>query len=147
LEYVFDSTRAVANMIFTGTLERFPDIKFIIPHAGGTLPFLAERLSLIDLSTREIYLKYQKRSPEGVKAYLKDLYYDTALSASRHPMSSLLELVDTTHILFATDYPFCPPALAAKTVEGIGRLFEADDHIRLAVERDNALRLFPRLTS
>ncbi len=48
VEYVFDTTRAIVNLIYTGTLKRCPDIRFIVAHGGGTVPFLAERIAMME---------------------------------------------------------------------------------------------------
>ena len=93
LEFVFDTTRAVANLLYNGILKKYPDIRFIIPHAGGTVPFLAWRITMG--SRRAINV-------------LKNLYYDTALSATPYALRSLQELVPTSHILFGSDFPFLP---------------------------------------
>src|SRR6266542_6354882 len=51
VEYVFDTTRAIVNLIFTGTLKRRPNIRFIVAHGGGTVPFLAQRISMLEGSS------------------------------------------------------------------------------------------------
>ena len=48
VEYVFDTTRAIVNLIFTGTLTRYPDIRVIVAHGGGAVPFLAQRISMLE---------------------------------------------------------------------------------------------------
>ncbi|MGZ4679914.1 MAG: amidohydrolase family protein, partial [Ilumatobacteraceae bacterium] len=50
IEFPFDTTRAVTNMLLSGTLARYPDIRWIVPHAGGALPFLASRIAGISAS-------------------------------------------------------------------------------------------------
>jgi len=140
IEFVFDTTRAVANLIYSGTLERHRDMKLILSHAGGTVPFLAERLAL-----GGVYPALQEKAPQGAIAYLKRLYYDTALSANPYALQSLRELVDPSHILFGSDTPFAPEALVAASVQGLERYPGFDPATRMRVERDNALALFPRL--
>ena len=44
MEYLFDTTRAAVNLVFSGALDRFPRIRFILPHAGGVMPYFAWRL-------------------------------------------------------------------------------------------------------
>jgi 6-methylsalicylate decarboxylase len=141
MEVTFDTTRAIANLIFSGTLERFPDIAFIFAHAGGTAPFLAWRISL-GMFTWPGALE---RAPRDTFHYLKRLYYDTGLSASPFALRCLQELVDPSHVLFGSDYPFAPEILTGETIKGIAAYDGFDVETRRAVERDNALRLFPRL--
>jgi predicted TIM-barrel fold metal-dependent hydrolase len=141
VEFVFDTTRAVANLIYSGTLEKYPDIRFIVSHAGGTIPFVAGRLA-----QGRFIPKLQDKAPQGAIAYLQRLYYDTAISATPYQLTSLRELVDASHILFGSDTPFLPePAIGAQIL-GLEayRGFSAAD--RRVIERDAALALFPRFS-
>ena len=82
--------------------------------------------------------------PQGVMTYLKQFYYDTALSAKPNALRSLQELVDASHILFGSDYPFAPEVATLFTVQGIQNFDGFDEHARKAIERESALALFPR---
>lgn len=136
IEFVFDTTRAVTNLIYSGTLERCPDIRFIVAHAGGTVPYLAYRISLGQLMLQG--------APQGVMTYLKQFYYDTALSAMPNALRSLHELVDASHILFASDYPFAPEVATFFAVQSIQNFDGFDEQARKAIARESALALFPR---
>lgn len=140
LDFIIDTTRAVTNLLFSGTLERYPDIRFIISHAGGAIPYLVWRLSL-----GKFLPGIRKKVPKEITTYLKNLYYDTALSASPHALRSLQELVDPSHILFGSDYPFAPEAIGKLSIEGLRGYNGFDEKILRAVKRENALKLFPRL--
>jgi predicted TIM-barrel fold metal-dependent hydrolase len=140
VDFIFDTTRAATNMIYQGLLERFPDIPFILSHAGGAVPYLAGRLSLADS-----YPIFREIAPKGVINYLKQFYYDTALSANKFALHSLNELVDSSHILFGTDYPFAAGQITEETINGINSYSGFSAQTRSAVERDNAFNLFPRL--
>jgi len=141
-EFTFDTSRAILNLVWSGTAERCPNVRLIFSHAGGTAPFLAWRWSLLDFlpGTRE-------RAPRGVMHYLKSFFYDTALSANPHALRSLCELVPATQILFGTDFPFAPEPVTHLTVEGLARHDGFDEAARGRVERDNALGLLPALRS
>ncbi|MDM7999631.1 MAG: amidohydrolase family protein [Dehalococcoidia bacterium] len=140
IEFTWDTTRAATNLLFSGTLERYPDIRFILSHAGGTVPYLAWRISL-----GEWLPALGERVPQGVMTYIKRLYYDTALSTNKYTLRSLQELIDVSHILFGSDYPFLPELAVAATVSDLQSYdgFSAQD--RGLVECGNALCLFPRL--
>ena len=140
VEFVFDTTRAVANLLFSGTLERCSDIRFILAHAGGTVPYLVFRLSL-----GQFLPGLQENVPEGVTTYLSRLYYDTALSASPNALRSLQELVDHSHIVFGSDYPFAPELATAITINGLKDYDGCDERELIAINNENALALFPRL--
>lgn len=140
VDFVFDTTRAVAHLLYTGTLERYPDIRFILSHAGGTIPYVAWRISLMELNPT-----IRERVPQGVITYLKRLYYDTALSAAPYSLRSLQELVDTSQILFGSDYEFAPEPLTVASIAGLQAYDGFNEPTRMAIERDNAVALFPRL--
>ena len=136
LEYGTDTTRAIIGVTFSGDTTRYPDIRFIWSHAGGSAPFLAGR---IDGGSRGA----KDRMPAGFMAEAKKFYYDTAGAANRGAIASLLELVSASQILFGTDFPPGGTNLAlAKAVADLG--FFKDGALR-AIERDNAVRLLPRL--
>jgi predicted TIM-barrel fold metal-dependent hydrolase len=142
VEFLCDTTRAAVNLILSGTLERFPRIRWILAHAGGFLPYIAWRVSLANAMPET-----NANIPQGVLTYMSRFYFDTALSPSPYAMAALQALVEPSHILFGSDFPFAPAILAAlqcKTLDEAA-FFNAD--AKAAVMRGNALRLFPRLAS
>jgi 6-methylsalicylate decarboxylase len=139
VEFVFETTMAVSNLVFSGTLERCPDIKLILPHAGGTVPYIALRMCV-----GQFWPGLAESVPQGVMTYLRRLYYDTALSASPHALRSLQELVEPSHILFASDYPFAPELATGITVGGLDDYDGFDEEALAWVYRKSALGLFPR---
>lgn len=139
MDFPLETTRTISNMVYTGMLERCPDIRFIMSHAGGAMPFLARRLELFDPLS-----PYKENFPKGTMHYLKRLYYDTALSNSPEQLAALQALAEPERILFGTDFPYVPegPVTAECTrFDGYDGFNEAT---RRMVERDNALPLFPR---
>jgi 6-methylsalicylate decarboxylase len=139
LEFPFDTTRAITSLLYGGTLARCRDTKFIFSHAGGAVPFLAERIAR--LASRPAF---KERVPNGVIPELSRLYVDTALSANSFAFKSLLELVTIDKVLFGTDYPFAPEATATATVKGLAELGLSAADLQ-AIERDNALAILPGL--
>jgi|SRR5271163_1492864 len=98
IEFPFDSTRAVAVM--SGTLERWPNVRIIVPHAGGTLPFLARRIA----GMVSLIGSAKEPGPSGsFIAALQRLFYDTAGSSGDNAIGSLLTLVDSSRILYGSD--------------------------------------------
>lgn len=142
LEFMFDTTRAVANLILSGTMERHQGIRWIIAHAGATIPYLAWRLSLATADRPD----YLENAPRGVMAYLKTLHYDTALSPSRYSMASLLELVEPTQILFGSDYPYAVEPLVGLEIQELNDNSLLEENMAKLIMRENALRLFPRFS-
>lgn len=139
-EFTFDTTRAVMNMLYSGTLERYPSIRFIVSHAGGTIPYLAWRIAGAS------YLpELRDRAPktDGL-ALLQKLYYDTALSASEFVFGALREFVPTSQVLFGSDFPYVTPAVLQAEKYGLENSKVWDQQAKAAIDRDNALGLFPR---
>lgn len=160
VDWPFDTTKAVAHLLVGGALKRFPHIPFILSHAGGAVPYLAWRLALfqerldpqlsdIAIHGREMLTHKFSRGPLEESArgldLLRRLYFDTAFSATPYVFGSLLALVDTSHILFGTDLGVAAEFVAAQTVRGIAEEPGISQDGRLAIERDSALSLFPRL--
>jgi 6-methylsalicylate decarboxylase len=83
--------------------------------------------------------------PEGPDYFLSRFYYDTALAASLHCFSSLLTVTDSSHILFGTDYIFATDAAVPATIAGVHNYGAFTDEDLRAIERENALSLFPTL--
>ena len=139
LEFPFDTTRTIASLMFSGTFNRCRDITFIFSHAGGAMPFLAERLARLERRP-----DFKAHVPEGVIATLQRLHYDTALSAGPLAMNALMSLVPARQVVFGSDYPYAPEDTMTGTVRGLAalKLPEAD---LTAIERGNALRIMPWL--
>jgi predicted TIM-barrel fold metal-dependent hydrolase len=137
LEIPQDTTRAVTNLLFSGTFTKFRDIRFVFSHAGGTVPMMLGRMHQYAPSD------IRDRVPNGIEYELKRLYYDIAGTAHRPAIAALTSFVPTTQILFGSDHPFIP---LAETAEGVTKLgFSATDLQRIT--SDNALGLMPRLKS
>jgi 6-methylsalicylate decarboxylase len=142
IEFVFETTRAVANLLFTGTLERCPNVRFILSHAGGTVPYIEWRLLL-----GQFLPHLAEQVPQGVETYLRSLYYDTALAASPHALTSLQTCTDLPHILFGSDYPPAPELATMASIQGLQDYDGFDDESLHRIFRGNALELFPRLAA
>jgi 6-methylsalicylate decarboxylase len=138
IEFATDTTRTIASLLLTGTATRCPDINFIFSHAGGTMPYLVERMTW----WAEVRPDLKAQMPNGPLHELERFFYDTAFSANRHALSSLLQLVTVRHVLYGTDFPFRTPR---ENIEGLTAFgFSAAD--LQAIGRDNALRLLPQLS-
>lgn len=136
IEFGTSTTRAFVAMVFNGFATRYPDISVIFSHAGGTMPFLMERLEFQAQS-----VQYRRELPDGVHPAIRHFHYETAQAANRQALGTLLEIVPVSQILFGTDYPYrqCDEQAANLTAM---KLPAADTR---AIERDNAVRMMPRL--
>ncbi len=140
IEYPFDTTRAAVNLLFSGALERFPRIRFVLSHAGGTLPYLAWRLSVAPMIDKRL----TQRSRAEIFAGLKTFWYDNALACGPQSMAALAQIAAPERILFGSDWPFCNAGVIAEEVKDfIAPGFLAPD-TRTAIARGNALKLFSK---
>jgi 6-methylsalicylate decarboxylase len=136
LELPFETTRAALSLIYSGTLERCPNVGIQLAHMGGTVPFLADRIaSLVQRDPSQ-----HEHAPRGPLTYLSEFFYDTALSLNRAALEATLTLVSCDQIVFGTDWPYLPehtldlrrawPSLDAREVE--------------LIEYGNAAKVFSR---
>ena len=137
IEYGTDTTRAIVNYIFLGAARRFPDVKMIWSHAGGSMPFLIERFD-----QSEKLPTVRANVPDGFRAEARKFFYDTAQSSNPISMTALRQLVTTSQIVFGTDVPFRTCVEHVNALEGNGVFAQAELN---AIWRGNATKLIPRL--
>lgn len=130
-----DTTRAVANLLFTGSFSRFRDIRFIFTHAGGTVPMVAGRMQQYGPKS------FTEKGPHAIEDELKRLHYDIAGTPFAPAIAALMALVPTTQILFGSDNPYVPLGVTANGLKQLGLSPAALQ----AIGRDNALALLPNL--
>lgn len=144
-EFTFNTTRAASNLILSGTMDRYPNIKFILSHAGGTIPYLNWRIDKCydvirqTMSTND-YVELSKRPKE----FIKDFYYDTALSTQPATFEALKFTTDNSHIVFGSDAHYAPEPIGKEMIKTIENYDGYSDETKSKVKRDNALALFPR---
>jgi len=137
IEWATDTTRTAASLLFSGTAARYPEIRWILSHGGGTTPFLLSRFQFQEASMKN----KEQLLPKGLMYELKKFYYDTAQANSAPALAAMLKLAPPSQILLGTDFPF---RTAAEVTGGLtAQHFSVRD--LGAIERDNALRLLPKL--
>lgn len=141
IEYPFDTTRMAAHLMFSGALERFPEIKFILAHAGGTLPYIAWRLYCCQM----VSPKFPKWSYEKISAAVRHFWYDTAMSAGPEMISSLMAAVGEDKVVFGSDWPLANAQATAECTSNLSPSGFLTESQAIAIGRGNALKLFPRL--
>ncbi len=135
-EFDFDITRACTSILANGVLHRYPNLKIIIPHSGGTMPMIAGRI-------KDRYPHDARRDeyiPNGVVAELQKFYIDIAHASFPYPMAAMLKFAQPNRILFGTDFS---PEPIESTVNELPKLGLSAQVMR-AIERENAEKLFPR---
>jgi predicted TIM-barrel fold metal-dependent hydrolase len=121
-------------------MERHPNISIILSHAGGAVPYLTWRLCAGERNIPNL----SEVAPAGILNYLKRFYYDTAMSSNPYTFGSLTELVDPSKILFGTDYISGPDFRIEEYLREIENYSGFNTLSISAIERGNALGLFPR---
>jgi 6-methylsalicylate decarboxylase len=140
MEYLFDTTRAAVNLVFSGTLERFPRIRFVLAHAGGLMPYFAWRLSISPM----IDARLEQLSPAEIHARLGHFWYDNALSPTAETLACVERIAPSGHVVFGSDWPFANARVIAEAVKTYETVAMSQAR-RDAVDRENALLLFPQL--
>jgi predicted TIM-barrel fold metal-dependent hydrolase len=146
LEFMFDTTRMLTNMVFTGAKKRFPQIRMITTHAGGTVPYLVTRLQTLQLT----FGPGPDRTPltaEEVKAGFASFYYDLTAGTSRAQLGAIRELVPASQLLMGLDSPYMPEWSFGPAIRDLERWdgFTADDLACIA--HRNAGLLYPAVAA
>jgi predicted TIM-barrel fold metal-dependent hydrolase len=137
-DFLLDTTRAAYLLVRNGIRTRYPNIRFILSHAGGFVPYASHRMAVA--ITADI-----GRSPADVLDDFASFYFDTALSSSAAALPTLLAFAKPGHITFGSDFPFAPTVAGKLFAAGLETYPHIDTGARTAIERTNALALFPRL--
>jgi len=149
IEYGTATSRSIAAIIFSGVTRRFPQIKWIFSHGGGTVPFLIERFLggaeaeiVPGIVTRGQAPSPLEQPPGSALVELRKLYYDTAQIANPVALRALKTVAGVSQILYGTDTWF---RTQQDTMRGIIESTVFDDFELQRVMRDNALELMPAL--
>jgi len=140
LEFPFETTRAIASLLVHGTAAKFPNIKYIWSHAGGTMPFLAGRTAA--LSGR--HPNFVQKGKDGFLPPLRKFYYDVTQSTTQGTLDALLDITGPDHLLFGSDFPFARAEMTEDAIENLDRS-RLDIKAKAAIYRDAALALMPGL--
>jgi len=138
IEFATDTTRTISSLLFGGAANKFPDIRWIWSHSGGTMPFLWARFTRQEVDMKE---KAREVLPNGVLSEVKRFYYDTAQGHHEGAIAALRALVAPSQIMFGSDFPYRKGedvriGLSERSFSGAERT---------AIDRGNALRIMPRL--
>jgi predicted TIM-barrel fold metal-dependent hydrolase len=141
MEFIFETTRSICDMILSGVLERFPNLRVMVPHAGAALPVLTERIDLL--------LPLLGRSKGGplksMRETLRNLHFDLAGAPIPELLGALLQMADYNRIHYGSDYPFTPPDACLSLLHQIESTPLLNQDLRKRIFRDSALNLFPQL--
>ena len=138
-DFLLDTTRAATNLALKGVLTRHPNIRFILAHAGGFVPYAAYRIAVLANNVDP------KIDEAGVLEDLASFYFDTALSGSPTVLPSLLAFAKPGRVLFGSDWPYAPQQTVGYFTENFDHHQGLDAAGHAAINRTNAEALFPRL--
>lgn len=139
IEFPFDTTRAIASLLYSGDLSRRGNIRFIFSHGGGPTSFLSGRLTRIGatplVGSRALTLA-------DAQAWLARWHYDLTMVGSPAEVAAIRAMAPVSQLLFGSDFPFTPVPMVHAAAAGFAALpFDAD--ARAAILHGNAARLFP----
>ena len=137
-DFLLDTTRAAYLLVRNGIRRKYPNIRFILSHAGGFVPYASHRMAVAIMAETGT-------SPADTLDDFASFYFDTALSSSAAALPTLLAFAKPGHITFGSDWPFAPVAAGKLFAAGLETYAGLDDTMRDAIDRTNALALFPRL--
>ncbi|MBV1942682.1 amidohydrolase [Streptomyces sp. BV286] len=140
IEYIFDTARTVTDLVMAGVLTRHPNMQVIVPHCGGALPVLADRIN----EFMRLFVPAEKSPTQDAVEQLRGLYYDMAGTAFPRQVPALLKLVDPDRLLFGSDYCWTPAPLADAHLAAIDSAESpAKGTTWRSLTTANAKRLFP----
>jgi predicted TIM-barrel fold metal-dependent hydrolase len=136
-DFLLDTTRATIQLARSGTLDRCPDLKIILSHAGGFVPYAAYRIAIAASAAG---------NPLEGMARLRRFHFDVALSSSPTALPSLLAFTEPSRVLYGSDFPYAP-AGAVAAFAGLYESFPLPEAQRGSIDRGAAEALFPCLAS
>ncbi len=137
-DFLLDTTRAAYLLVRSGIRRNYPNIRFILSHAGGFVPYASHRMAVAMMGDTG-------RSITDSLDDFAGFYFDTALSSSAAALPSLLAFAKPGHVTFGSDWPFAPVVAGKLFAAGLETYPGLASDARAAIERTNALALFPRL--
>jgi predicted TIM-barrel fold metal-dependent hydrolase len=143
IDFTADTTRAVAKLHYSNTFARTRNVKYILSHAGGTIPYLAHRFAIVD-AMKAIPGEEERGTAADT---FRRLYFDTAASWSDPVLSMLRAIVGVERVLFGSDFPYVRRDIAVGSVHALEQTKALDDAERQSILSGTAVSLLPRLTS
>ena len=134
---MFETTRAVTNLVLSGTLDRYRNLKLIIPHAGATLPVLADRIVLM----AGLVPGTGVISPDEIIPTLGRQYYDLAGVLVPRLLPALRTFADPEKLLYGSDWPHTPIATVERNCDNLDSVFGDEPDLLRKVRNGNATKL------
>lgn len=143
LEFMFETTRSVTNMILSGVVQRNPEARIIVPHAGAAMSVLANRIELL----LPLLTPPGGEVPPSIRETLKSLHFDLAGAPVDELLTALLSVADPAKIHYGSDFPFTPGDACLGLKDKIEKTTVLSESFRRDIFSRNSLQLFPRLAA
>jgi 6-methylsalicylate decarboxylase len=140
-DFLLDTTRAATNLAMKGVPRRYPNLRFILSHAGGFVPYAAYRITTLS------NVVDPKVNSADLLEDLSNFYFDTALSGSPTVLPSLLAFARPGHVFFGSDWPYAPAKAVSFFSDNLDAYSGLDAAGHGAIDHTSAEALFPRLAS
>ncbi|KAF9202012.1 hypothetical protein BGZ49_007806 [Haplosporangium sp. Z 27] len=144
IDYPYNTTRTAVDLLLTGRFQQCPDIDIILSHAGGSLPFLAARLTEL-MHHCSFSTSVSKITNEELESGLQRFYMDTALSTSPPQLEALLAFGVADRLIFGSDYPYAPVPVSVSFAKQLDEFIATNlkgEAIKAEVLTRNAVQLF-----
>jgi predicted TIM-barrel fold metal-dependent hydrolase len=141
LEFMFDTTRSIVDLVLSGMLDRHPDLRVIVPHAGAALPVVVNRADLL----APLLVASGPFPVPNLLAAMRRLHFDLAGAPVEEQLRALLGVTPPENIHYGSDFPFTPEQACLGLAGQLAETRVLDDTIRERMFWSNSTELFPRL--
>jgi len=139
LEFIFETTRSITDLVLAGVLQRHPDLRVIVPHAGAALPVLAGRVEMLAPVLANVA---DRSGVPSMRAALKSLHFDLAGAPVEEQLAALLAVADPSRLHYGSDFPFTPWQACQYLQQQLDTSRNLDETALDAIYEDNAYDLF-----
>ena len=140
MEWPVNTARTILSLMISGTLRRFPDVRFIVCHGGGVAPALLGRVAGFEGWSAVGPDRLRSMFPDGIGAEYGKFYFECAQAYSPEIFDAVTRLAPVSHILYGSDYD----RFSAEHPRGQFQRLVLSPEVRAGIERGNAEALFPR---
>lgn len=144
LDYPHETCRTAMDLVVKNRKRENPNVKIILSHAGGTLPFLVDRAVKLTCGRLPASMDPHPKSPAEFLQDVRTFYVDLALSTAKDTIDYALDLFPADHILYGSDFPYAATPAVLDFGEEFKRYEFAED-VKRKIYYENGLKLFPRL--
>jgi predicted TIM-barrel fold metal-dependent hydrolase len=145
VEFPHEVTRALASLTASGGIERYTRIRYILAYGGGTIPFIASRVTVVMMDVFGSFLKTMVRYLKRLRT-MQRMNYDLTASMDRYAWLALYGHTKPSRIMMGSNFPWTSPSTFAQQQAQLRAVEELDHAWIESIERDNSLKLFPRFT-